>query len=221
MLAAAHFQERALNRVRVRVKEHLPAVLLTLLGIVQALALELLWSRVRDGEHLYQMDWTAAVLWAQITAVFLGIVVIWVVYASNVMRFGWVPSISDSVYPFVIGIIEFALVEASRPGRLGAWFLGMVIIFAIMNWVTHHTFRRARQDSENEAFFAGVGRARLSDFYPAFATIGALMALGTYFLIFEAPAGVALVAVLGMNVVMLWQLYNASRFWERSIRDPE
>jgi hypothetical protein len=72
---------------RSRAKEQLPAVLLTLVSIVQALSLELLWSAVRERESLDAGDFAALVEWVQVTATFLGVLVIWVIHASQVMRF--------------------------------------------------------------------------------------------------------------------------------------
>jgi hypothetical protein len=47
-------------------------VLLTLLSIVQALALELLWSHVRESVYLFDMSWTALLTWIQVGTTFLG-----------------------------------------------------------------------------------------------------------------------------------------------------
>jgi hypothetical protein len=65
----------------------MPAVLLTLLSIVRGLALDLLWSRGTELAFLDRPGWVAALLWAQMAANLIGIIVIWVVYVSTVMRF--------------------------------------------------------------------------------------------------------------------------------------
>jgi len=205
------------NRIRTRVKDHLPGVLLTLLSIVQALALEILWTHLRESDFLYQVNWTAATGWAQLLANFFGIVLVWVIYASTTMRFRWIPTTGDSVYPFVIGVVEFLLVESIRPGFLGAWFLQMALIFALMNWIAHHMFRRARLEEENDEFFSRVGRATRRDFYPAMATVAVLAATGIVFLVFDPPAAVGAAAVVAMNLLMFWQLYLAASFWNRSV----
>ena len=62
-----------MNSIRERAKEHFPTVLLTLLSIVQALALELFWSHLVDAEGLYQLSWFAVLWWIQILATLLGI----------------------------------------------------------------------------------------------------------------------------------------------------
>ena len=135
-----------MNDMRDRAKEHFPTVLLTLLSIVQALALELLWSHVRETTYLFEPSWMMVLSWAQISATLMGLVLIWVVYANNVMRFRWGPATSESVYPFLIGLIEFMLIETLGPDEIGLWFLFHSSIFGTMTWVAHANMRRARRD---------------------------------------------------------------------------
>ena len=59
-----------MERVRNQAKEMFPNIHLTLISIIQALALEVLWSAVNEREHLWA--WNAAALtgWLQAAAVF-------------------------------------------------------------------------------------------------------------------------------------------------------
>ena len=52
-----------MSRIRQRAHEHFPAVLLTLISIIQALALELLWGKITGTESLWQADMVALVGW--------------------------------------------------------------------------------------------------------------------------------------------------------------
>lgn len=194
-------------------------VLLTLLSIVQALALELLWSHVRESAYLFEMSWTALLTWIQIGTNFMGIIVIWIVYASTAMRFRWVPATSDSVYPFVVGLLEFILIETLAPDYMGWWFICLALIFALMTWVTHAKMRRARLDSENAEFFAKLEPATIRDFYPAFIIVSGAIAAGIYLAVSGDRGGVALVAVLVAFGLLVRQLIVATRFWELSIVD--
>jgi hypothetical protein len=205
--------------IRDRAKEHLPMVLLTLLSIVQALALELLWSQVRESAYLFEMTWTAMLTWFQIGTSFLGIVVIWLVYASTAMRFRWVPSTSDSVYPFIIGLLEFILVETLAPEYMGLWFVCLATIFGLMTWISHRTMRRARLDGDNEEFFAHLAPATARDFLPAFVIVSVLALAGTYLAITGDRGMVALVAVLIAFAGLVRQLIFAARFAEMSVTD--
>ena len=194
-------------------------VLLTLLSIVQALALELLWSHVRESGFLLEMTWAATLTWIQIVASLLGIVVIWVVYASTAMQFRWVPTISDSIYPFIIGILEFILVETLAPRFMGWWFICLALIFGTMTWVNHSTMRRARLDGENGEFFANRAPASPRDFYPGFAILFVFMAAGVYIAVSGDTGTFALVAVLTAAAILIRQLFVAARFWDMSVSD--
>ena len=46
-----------MKSIRDRAKEQFPSVLLTLLSIVQALALEFLWDHSRHRPELYELSW--------------------------------------------------------------------------------------------------------------------------------------------------------------------
>ncbi len=205
--------------IRNRAKEQLPMVLLTLLSIVQALALELLWSHIRESAYLFEMTWTAMLTWIQIGTSFLGIVVIWLVYASTAMRFRWVPTTGDSVYPFIIGLLEFILIETLAPEYMGLWFVCMAMIFGLMTWISHRTMRRARLDGENDEYFASLTPATARDFIPAFVIVFVLVLAGTYLGVTGDRGMVALVAVLLAFAGLVRQLIIAARFAEMSAAD--
>ena len=196
-------------------------VLLTLLSIVQALALELLWSHVRESAYLFDMSWTALLTWIQISTTFMGIVVIWIVYAGTAMRFRWVPTTSDSVYPFAIGLLEFILIETLAPTYMGWWFICLAMIFALMSWVSHMTMRRARLDGENDEFFIDLEPATAKDFYAAFSIIVAFILAGIYLTMSGNRGDFAVFAVSAAFFVLVRQLIVAARFWEMSVSDSK
>ena len=104
-----------MNPHRERAREQFPSVLLGVLGIIQALALELLWGKGVGGIGRWQALDAELAGWLQVGSVFLGIVVVWVMYATLVLRHSWVPRFVDLFFPFVLGIFEFLLVEMMAP----------------------------------------------------------------------------------------------------------
>ena len=127
------------------------------------------------------------------------------------MRFRWVPVTSDSIYPFLIGLFEFMLVEALGPGEIGLWFILMALIFAAMTWIAHANMRRARKDADNEAFFRDFEPARLRDFYRPMVTISLLALTGIYLKI-DGDQG-----PLAMLALMAWQFFLAARFRQQTV----
>ncbi len=55
-----------MNSIRMRAREQFPSVLLTLLSIIQAIALESLWDHARHRPELYSVSWDALLGWLQI-----------------------------------------------------------------------------------------------------------------------------------------------------------
>lgn len=209
-----------MNTIRNRAKDHMPVVLLTLLSIVQALALELLWAYISSHAYLFEATWVALLGWMQVLATMLGVLLIWLIYASTVMRFRWVPATTDSIFPFLIGIVEFTLIAGLGLEHLGTWFLTMAFIFAMMTWVSHLSFRRARQDAENVEFFSKVRPTNLSDYTGTMINVSVMAALGAFFAATGYSGWFALIALLALLGVLLYQIYLTDRYWRLST-EPE
>ena len=73
-----------MNVIRQRAKENFPTVLLSILGIMQALAMEILWSKIQEIDYLFELSWLSVIVWSQIVATFMGVVIVWV--ASLILR---------------------------------------------------------------------------------------------------------------------------------------
>ncbi len=65
-----------MSKFRARAKDQFPTVMLTLLGIIQALALELIWAHLTEAPSLYTFTFSAVMMWLQIIATLIGIFLI-------------------------------------------------------------------------------------------------------------------------------------------------
>lgn len=208
-----------MNDIRDRARGHLPAVLLTLLSIVQALALEFLWTYVRETPQIFSASWTNALVWVQLGTSFLGLVLIWVVYASQVMRLRWVPATMDSVYPFIIGLLEFAQIENLGAETIGQWLVCFACIFAIMVWVSHRTMRRARRDGQNSRIFDNLAPAEFKDFYAPIASVTGVTLIGVYVATTHNTGLVAMFGLLLTAGLVTVQFRVTTRFWDESVSE--
>jgi hypothetical protein len=208
-----------MEEMRNRARANLPSVLLTLLSIVQALALEFLWDYLRDSQDLFEPSWLNLLVWLQLLTTLIGLVLIWIVYAGHVMRLSWVPTTMDSVYPFAIGLLEFILVELLGPTSLGLWLICYAAIFALMVWVSYRTMRRARLDDANEVFFRHLAPAKLKDFYFRIAAISAIAGAGIYLDFSDNTGVLALLALLMTTTLAIYQFRVTATFWQRSLSD--
>lgn len=205
------------NRMRSRAKAHMPMVLLTLLSIIQALALELIWAHIREQPYLFETGWIALLSWIQVITTLAGIMLIWLLYSTLVMRFRWVPTTSDTVFPFLIGLIEFTLIAVMGPDRLLWWFLSLAVLFAITHCSIQLIMMAARQDQENASFFDAVAPATLRDFMPTITICLLLTGFGLG-LGFSGHQGVlALLGLLFAAAAITYQLILNARYWHRTM----
>ena len=142
-----------MDTIRKRAKKIFPMVLLTLLSIVQALALEFLWDHVRQRTDLFELSIAVIPGWLQIAATFNIIVIIWLMYAGMLMRFRWTPTTMDSIFPFGVGLIQFSLIDLMGTDYFALWVIVLALTFGVLVFIDHRAMRRARQDKANSEFF--------------------------------------------------------------------
>ncbi len=211
----------AVNQISKRAKTNFPAVLLTLLSIVQALALELLWEHVSNRPMLLQLSDASVLGWLQITATLLGILLIWVIYSSLVMRFSWVPTTTDSIFPFLIGIVEFAQINRLASDNIGGWFVVSGALFGVVAWISQVSMKRARQDSDNADFFTSVEPATLRDHVSSAIPAIVLVLTGIGLWLADGRGPWAPIATSLLLVLLGWQLWLNHVYTERSYHREE
>ena len=208
-----------MNKVRERVKFNVPAVVLTLLGIVQAFALELLWTFVAAEDALVTFNLEGVFLGLQSLSIFLAILGVWLVYASAVTRFVWVPSFLELVLPFWVGLIQFLLIELMGVKDFPIWLLLTAILFATLHWIGQTTMLKARRDPENASFFDQTSPATWRDFLSVYLiTFGMLLGGGLAWAL-----GFSLMVKVGVMIAIIVVLFSQLRqmeiWWTRSVRD--
>jgi len=203
--------------IRERATERFPNVLLTLVSIVQALALEVLWSSVEESPYLWSPEPGAWIGWLQVSALFLGIVVVWLFYSSLMMRLIWLPATRDSILPFLIGVLEFSLAEMLEPEHRALWFWLLAVLFVLCSWTSAATFRRARIDPRNQRYFENFDPYSVRSTYAplGFCVVLTLSGLGTA--VWGPESSVAGIGMLLTNVLFVLQILIIRSFWRRSM----
>lgn len=206
-----------MDSIRNRAKEHFPTVLLTLLSIVQALALEFLWDHSRHRPELYEATATALIGWLQIAASLNVIILIWLAYAGMVMRFRWTPTTADSIWPFFVGLIQFQMIDLMGTDNLGRWLVVLAVLFGLMSVVNHHAMKRARQDEANNEFFDHFDPATFRDFIPLCVTVTVLLLVGGLLWNTDNSGWPAIIALLVTAAGLVNEIRNAARYWRVSM----
>lgn len=200
-----------------RAKELLPAVILTILSMIQALALELFWTRFTESDYLWGIGWHAAIGWLQLITMFIGILLIWVFYVSFVLRFTWLPSLEDTVIPFFIGLMEFAMIDLLHPDSLSQWCLLLALVFGVATAASHLTMRRAREDPANDYFFSQVPPASWGDYRISILVVVALASMAGLLWIFDHNRALSILALVIGLAGMIYQLDRARYYWMHSL----
>ncbi len=192
-----------------------PTVLLTLISIIQALALELLWNKVSESSFLYEFSTSALIAWGMVSVGLMGVLAIWVMYSTMLIGFTWRPRIQDSILPFVIGIQEFCLIALISEDFNVMWLYVLASVFLVGNWISHSTFVRARVDKSNAEYFKNRTPATFKDFSFAFVTILLLVLLGVMATVMANNNWIAVIAIVYANIALGWQILSFRRLWEQ------
>jgi hypothetical protein len=205
-----------------RARELVPALILTLLSMIQALALEFFWSKIGVSEFLWQGGWTAAIGWLQIAVMLEGILLIWVLYVSFVLRFSWLPSLEDTLLPFLIGLFEFAMIDLTQPTMVGPWMMLLALVFALAVFSSHTTMRRAERDPANAYFFNQLSTSRgWRSYTHSGASIIGLMLIGLLLWWSNPSPWIVFLALLIALGAMFFQYLQARKYWLHSLTSEE
>jgi hypothetical protein len=137
------------------------------------------------------------------------------------MRFDWTPSTADSVYPFLIGLLQFVQIEMLGPELLGQWTILVAIIFLVMVLVTHFMMRRARLNGDNGGFFDDVASATMRNFLPQI-TVVILLLMGGLYVSITGDVGVhSILLLIAVLAVLVHQYVSTTLFWNRSMQADE
>jgi hypothetical protein len=202
-----------------RARELLPSVLLTLLSVVQALALEALWSAVHESPWLGLGGQRAWVGWLQSAAIFEGIVVIWLLYIGIVMRFTWVPATRDSVVPFVIGAGELCMISMMEPGLLDWWFWVLAAVFVVSARVSNAMFQSGMADPQNDKIV--VLASNPLERWASSIAAGIIAVCGVGVRVWGEDGAFAIFGLLVANALLIGQGLLIHHYWRQWVGEYE
>ena len=200
-----------------RARKMLPSILITVLSMMQALALELYWNRFQESEFLWLGGWGAVIGWLQMIVMLLGILQIWLLYVSLVLRFSWLPSMEDTLIPFAIGLLQFSMIDLMGPDSLGPWFLALATLFIICTGASHRVFFRARKDPANAFFFSKIPPASWQDFAISLAIIVILILFSAALWMTGNRHGLPLAGLIFGLTALSYQFVLTHRYWMNTL----
>ena len=107
-------------------------MLLALMSIVQAIAIEKWWDGLANTILEFDnslLDWLHLLMHVN---TFLVLIMVWAVYALNLLLISWTPRVIDIVLPFLFIVIEFFMISVTSPDPL-FFVLWSISIIAVTN----------------------------------------------------------------------------------------
>ncbi len=206
-----------MESMRNRAKDMFPMVLLTLLSIVQALALEFLWDHTRHRTDLFELSVAVLPGWMQIAATLNVIILIWLSYAGMLMRFRWTPTTMDSIFPFLVGLIQFLMIEIMGDEYFDLWIMFLAVAYAVLLYIDHNAMKRARQDEANHEFFDQYAPAALKDFIPPIIMGSILFLSGLLMRITDYSGWFNVVVLIVVFIALGFETHKMAEYWRTSM----
>jgi hypothetical protein len=203
--------------MRNRAKDMFPMVLLTLLSIVQALALEFLWDHMRHRSDLFELSLAVIPGWLQIAAMFNLIIIIWLMYAGMLMRFRWTPATMDSVFPFLVGLIQFLMIDIMGAEKFALWIIVLALTFGVLIYINQHAMKRARKDEANREFFDLYEPATIRDFLPQIILVVVLLLTGGWIGFSDYDGWLTVVVLIGIFIGLGYETHKTAVYWAVSM----
>jgi hypothetical protein len=118
-------QEKGRRELRKHIRDNHPSVYLTLVSIIVALALEDLFSLVRDMHAVAAPETGAVLLWLQIVGAFGAALGVWVGYCHILITTRWILGIWDALSVMSLLILLFAINTSVGAENPAWWFLAL------------------------------------------------------------------------------------------------
>jgi len=180
------------------IRDNHPQVYLTLVSIIVALALEDLFSQVRNIYAAGGPEVTTVLLWLQIAGAFFAAFNVWVGYCHILITSRWVLGIWDALSVMSLLIILF-LINSTVGASTAAWWLfavgALLIAGAIILYVN---LNRARSEPDN--FHDALPPPRSRSVYHLL--IAGLVTLTFGVLVFLEAVGSLLTGIFSASTVM-------------------
>lgn len=128
-----------------KMKDSFTPVYLTVLSVIQAVAMADLASVVANG-----YTQLTSVQWLQAAITFATLIIVWDAFTQVSILWEWVPDIRDSAIPFVIGALELFLIHTIVLS-LSGWLFASALLSGMATLANWHTTRQASKEAENAA----------------------------------------------------------------------
>jgi hypothetical protein len=143
------------EEIRARTRDAFATTYLTLLSIIQGVALAVFFAKV-DSLLARGLFHVPQILTA--VGIFLAIVAVWNQYQMGVMLYTWTAQVLDAIIPFTIGLCEFAMISGMERGPAAVLFAnGFLLVCGLIGF--EYQYVQVRRNAGAGAFVHELNRA--------------------------------------------------------------
>lgn len=211
-----------MKRPREKALTQFPAMYITLVSVVQAIALEALASRALDLAPGLDLGISGSVVWLQILLLAQTVFYVWVSYTLLVTLAQWIFRVFDFGAAFAVGAIQFVAIDLVGKSLEG-FLVTVAMGFLVGGFVSHSNIGAAASTPENRSVLRSLPRTRLT---VLLLSVGVLGALGIAAVRMDAGLGLVALVLGSANAVLLVAQLQWFRWWKevlapRGIADGE
>lgn len=201
--------------IRTRAMESFSSLYMTMVSLIEAIALELLVGRVQSLSGLGQLSIDSLVTWLQIVFMFEVVLGIWVAYAILTTATRWATTLLDSTTVFALGVWQFFAIGWIGDISIHHWLYFTCIGAAIALVIVRSAYASAAREPGNERFVESFPIKFLTNLVVGWSCtmlpVAVLVHLGVGGK-WLAAAALAVGIVGYANYIRTW-----SRWWKRSL----
>jgi hypothetical protein len=193
-----------------------PGMYVTLLSVVQAIALEVLVSRVGELGLGLSLTWESAIVWLEIALLGQTIFYVWVSYTLLVTLAQWVLRVFDFAAAFAVGVLEFVSIGWIGTDTTRQFLLIIAIAAFAGAWISYSNTGAAAARPENREVMEVLPSTRISILLGA---VGVLGVAGLVLLVGGIGGLPVLFTVLALcNGVLIGAQVQWFRWWNQVAR---
>jgi hypothetical protein len=206
--------------VEQRLKDSFSRVYLTLLSVIQGVALADLALNVGAGYQQFNL-----VRWLLILVNFGVVITIWHTFTMHITLWCWIPDLRDTLIPFMIGAVELVL-NHTISLSLSAWLFIMAIIASMAMLAIWYAGQRAQEEDENTLMLSllrkqlrlyALYNLGVSALYLLLAVVSRVESLGTDHRVQTERGVLTLALVLLVAGCIVGENIISMRTWSRAI----
>ncbi|HSM36456.1 MAG TPA: hypothetical protein VK837_08685 [Longimicrobiales bacterium] len=191
-----------------------PAVYLTLVSVVQAIALEVLVARVVAVRPAFALSADAVIVWLEVVLLVLTIFYGWVSYTLLVTLAQWVLRAFDFAAAFSVGLMQFVAIGFIGPGSFTAFCSMVAVGFGFGAFVSHSNTGVAARRPENLTVMRSMPRRRLTFLLGLVGLSGVAGALAA-----GTSRALVVAALAACNLILVAALREWFAWWNRVVRE--